>query len=53
MALGAIPRKGKIRKWVVFAVDVKDERDWMTAVMNVGMWHRGVERRAETLDNTW
>ena len=25
----------------------------MTAAKNVGMWHRGVERRAETLDSPW
>ena len=25
----------------------------MTAAKNVGMWHRGVERGEETLDNAW
>ena len=25
----------------------------MTAPKNVGMWHRGVERGVETLDNAW
>ena len=25
----------------------------MTAAKNVGMWHRGVERGAEALDNAW
>ena len=25
----------------------------MTAAENVGMWHRGVERGAETLDSAW
>ena len=50
---GAVPRKGKGQKWVAFGVDVKDGRDWMTAAKNVGMWHRGVERGAETLDNAW
>ena len=49
-AFGAVPRKGKGRKWVAFEVVVKDGRDWMTAAKNVGMWHRGVERRAEALD---
>ena len=31
-AFGAVPRKGKGRKWVAFGVVVKDRRDWMTAV---------------------
>ena len=35
-AFGAVPRKGKGRKWVAFGVVVKDERDWMTAAKNVG-----------------
>ena len=52
-AFGAVPRKGKGRKWVAFGVVVKDGRDWMTAAKNVGMWQRGVERRAEALDNAW
>ena len=50
-AFGAVPRKGKERKWVAFGVTVNDGRDWMTAAKNVGMWHRGVERGAEALDN--
>ena len=25
----------------------------MTAAKNVGMWHRGVQRGAEALDNAW
>ena len=25
----------------------------MTAVKNVGMWHRGIETEAEFLDNAW
>ena len=25
----------------------------MTAANNMGKWHRGVERGAEALDNTW
>ena len=25
----------------------------MTAAKNVGMWHRGIERGAEALDNAW
>ena len=25
----------------------------MIAAKNVGMWHRGVEREAEVLDNAW
>ena len=25
----------------------------MTAATNVGMWHRGVERGAEALENAW
>ena len=33
-AFGAVPRKGKGRKWVVFGVVVKDGRDWMTAAKN-------------------
>ena len=52
-AFWAVPRKGKGRKWVAFRVVVKDGRDWMTAAKNVGMWHRGVERGAEVLDNAW
>ena len=52
-AFGAVPRKGKGRKWVAFGVVVKDGRDWMTAAKNVGMWHRGVERGAEALDSAW
>ena len=36
-----------------FEVVVKDGRDWMNAAKNVGMWHRGVERGAEALDNAW
>ena len=52
-AFGAVPRKGKGRKWVAFGVVVKDGRDWMTAAKNVGMWHRGVERGAEALDRAW
>ena len=50
---GAVLRKGKGRKWVVFGVVVKDGRDWMTAAKNVGKWHRGVERGAEALDSAW
>ena len=50
---GAVPRKGKKRKWVTFGVFVKDGRDWMTAATNVGKWHRGVERGAEPLDSAW
>ena len=50
-AFGAVPRKGKGRKWVTFGVVVKDGRDWMTTAKNVGMWHRRVERGAEALDN--
>ena len=50
---GAVPRKGKGRKWVAFGVVAKDGRDWMTAAKNVGMWHRGVERGAEALDSAW
>ena len=50
-AFGAVPRKGKGRKWVTFGIVVKDGRDWMTAAKNVGMWHRSVERGAEALDN--
>ena len=51
-AFGAVPRKGKGRKWVAFGV-VKDGRDWMTAAKNVGKWHRGVERGAEALGSAW
>ena len=50
---GAIPRKGIGRKRVAFEVVVKDGRDWITAAKNVGIRHRGGERRAETLDNAW
>ena len=50
-AFGAVPRKGKGRKWVAFGVVAKDGRDWMTAAKNVGMWHRGVEREAQALDS--
>ena len=52
-AVGAVPRKGKRRKWVAFGVLAKDGRDWVTAVKNLGMWHRGVERGAVGLDNAW
>ena len=52
-AFGAVPRKGKGRKWVAFGVVVKDGRDWRTAAKNVGKWHRGVEREAEALDSAW
>ena len=51
-AFGAVPRNGKGRKWVAFGAVVKDGQNWMTAVKNVGMWHRGVERGAEALDNS-
>ena len=50
---GAVPRKGKGRKWIAFGVVVKDGRDWMTAAKNLGTWHRGVERGAKTLDSAW
>ena len=50
-ALGAIPRRGKGRKWVAFRVVVEEGRNWITAAKNVGMWHRGVEMGAEALDN--
>ena len=52
-AFGAVPRKGRGRKWVAFGVVVKDGRDWMTAAKNVGKWHRGVERGVEALDSAW
>ena len=52
-AFGAVPRKGRGRKWVAFRVFIKDGRDWMTAAKNVGMWPRGVERGAEALDKAW
>ena len=52
-AFGAVPRTGEGRKLVVFGVVAKDGRDWMTAAKNVGKWHRGVERGAETLDSAW
>ena len=52
-AFGAVPRKGKGRKWVAFGVVVKDGRKCMTAAKNVGKWHRGVERGTEALDSTW
>ena len=52
-AFGAVPRKGKGRKWVAFGVVIKDGRDWMTAAKDMGKWHRGVERRAEALDSAW
>ena len=37
----------------IIGVVVIDGRDWMTAAKNVGMWHQGVEREAEALDNAW
>ena len=37
----AVLRKGKIRKWVVFGVVVKDGQDWMTAAKNMCIWHGG------------
>ena len=46
---GAIPRRRKIRKWIAFGIVAKDGRDLMTAVKNVDVWHRGVEKGAETL----
>ena len=52
-AFGAVPRKGKGRKWVAFGVVVKDGRDWMTAAKNMGNWHLGVERGGEALDSAW
>ena len=52
-AFGAVPRKGKKRKWDAFEVVVKDGRDWMTAAKNVGIWHRGADRGAGALDNAW
>ena len=52
-AIGAVPRKGKGRKWVAFGVVVKDGRDWMTAAKNVGNWHRRLERGAEARDSAW
>ena len=36
-AFGAVPRKGKGRKWVAFGAVVKDGHDWMTAAKNVGI----------------
>ena len=52
-AFGAVPRKGKGRKWAAFGVVAKDGRDWRTAAKNVGKWHRVVERGAEALDSAW
>ena len=52
-AFGAVPHKGKGRKWVAFGVIVKDGRDWMTAAKNVGKWHRGAERGAEAPVSVW
>ena len=52
-AFGAVPRKGKGRKWVAFGVVVKDGRDCMTAAKNMGKWHRGVEMGAKALDSAW
>ena len=49
-ACGAIPHKGKERIWDTFEVIGKDGRDWMAAAKNVSMWHQGVERGAEGLD---
>ena len=51
-AFGAVLSKGNGLKWVAFEVVIKDGReDWMNAAKNVGIWHRGVERGAEALDN--
>ena len=52
-AFGAIPRKDNGRKWVASGVAVKGGRDWIAAAKNVGVWHQGVERGAEALDNAW
>ena len=52
-AVGAVPRKGKRQKWVAFGIVAKHGRDWVTAVKNVGMLHRAVERGAVALDNAW
>ena len=52
-AFGVILCEGIGRNWVSFGVAVKDGRDWMAAAKSVGMWHRGIERGAEALDNAW
>ena len=52
-AFGAVPRKGKGRKRVAFGAVAKHRQEWMSAAKNVGIWHRGVERGAEALDNSW
>ena len=51
-AFEAIPRKSEGRKWVTGVV-VKDGLGWTTAAKNVAIWHRGIEERAEALDNAW
>ena len=44
-AFGAIPRKSKGQQWIAIGVVVKDTAKY------AGMWHRGVEKGAEVLDN--
>ena len=50
---GAIPRKDKGWKWFVFGVVVKDGWDLTTTANNIDIWHRGVEKGAEALENAW
>ena len=46
-----VSRKDEVRKWVAFGVAAKDGRDWTTDAKNMGMWHPGVERGAEAINN--
>ena len=49
-----MPWKGAQRKWFVYDVEVNDAYDWVTAAMNMGKWHLGVEKGAQELeDDAW
>ena len=50
-AFEVIRRIGIGRKWVAFGVVVKDGLYWIAVARNVGMWYRGLEKGANTLDN--
>ena len=37
-ALGAVPRKGAQREWLVYDVEVNDAYDWVTTAKSMGKW---------------
>ena len=51
--LGAVPRKGKERKWFVYGVETKDSEDWVSAAKVLRKWFRGVEEGAKVLEEAW